>query len=257
MLLVHKFLAVLLLVFPVLGMAKSVSVLVVGQSISSNCNDYKFSMVAGVKQVDLSGQIVPAVDPFAWADCKGGAVWIPMGKQLVIQRIYDEVIFMPIGVSGSSVKDWLPNGRAHEKLKQALRLIKDKKIKIDYIFWYQGSSDMGGNPYEYRRGVLKIYAEIKDTVGAKPMLVARHSRCGAMDKKIEMAQNTIISSNVQRYFAGPNTNDLDNKYRMADLCHLNKLGQEKVGEMWAEALLKAINAKEKVEDEILIKYFRW
>ena len=42
-------------------------ILVIGQSISSNCNEFKFSAVTGVNQVSLDGVEKSAADPFEWA----------------------------------------------------------------------------------------------------------------------------------------------------------------------------------------------
>lgn len=236
--------------------AKELSILVIGQSISSNCNDYIFGEKDGVYQYDKNGDIIKAHDPFVWGDCKGGSMWIPLGERLIKEKIASRVIFMPIGVDGAKVSDWLEEGSAHEKLKSALIAIKNKKIVFDYIFWYQGSSDIGVNQNKYKKNLYAIREKINEVIPMyTPWIIARHSSCyGRYDKNIEATQS-LIARGLPVFYEGPNNNTLGESYR-TDNCHLNKIGQEKMAEMWVTSIKKAILKKEEFERESAVRFFR-
>lgn len=236
--------------------AKDLSVLVIGQSISSNCNEYSFSAEANVLQYNLDGKIIQAQDPFVWADCRGGSIWIPLGKLLIADKMADRVIFMPIGVGGTKVSDWLEGGRAYPKLEKALSIIRENKLKFDFVLWYQGSSDIGSNPNDYKQNFYKLYRTVRSSVqSATPWLVAMHSRCfGGYDKGIENAQ-AEIGKGLPFFFQGPNGNSLGDEYRF-DQCHLTRDGQVKMAELWLSSIKTAITKKSGFENESLLYIFK-
>lgn len=236
--------------------AKDISILVIGQSISSNCNAYSFDREPGVYQYDLSGNITEARDPFLWADCNGGSMWMPLGKNIINAKMANRVIFMPIGVGGTKVTDWLAGGRAHAKLLNALSIIQDRKIKFDLVLWHQGSSDIGTSPTKYKSDFRELYKTIRTRVpNPTPWIVAMHSRCyGNYDKKIEMAQKEIANA-LPIFYPGPNNNNLGDDYRF-DKCHLNKEGQIKMAHLWLESIKSANAKKSALDNESLLQFFR-
>ncbi|QWL59276.1 hypothetical protein HQ400_14300 [Aeromonas jandaei] len=252
--------ALLLLAFSMFtsfSQAKQISILIIGQSISANCNEYIFGERDGIYQYDKEGKIIKARDPFIWADCKGGSMWMPLGDKIIKSHIASSVIFMPIGVGGTKVSDWLEGGETYKKLELALNLIRKKHIKFDYIFWHQGTSDIGTDPALYKKNFLRLTKIVKQAIPDNtPWLIARHSMCsGNFDQKIEAIQ-TDIAIGSPFFHEGPNNNILDEKYRF-DNCHLNKLGQEKMADMWLESLKNSIKKRTSIERETLIHLFRY
>jgi hypothetical protein len=236
--------------------AKDLSILVIGQSISSNCNAYSFDREPGVYQYDLEGNITEAKDPFLWADCNGGSMWMPLGKKMVSAKMADRVIFMPIGVGGTKITDWLEGGRAHPKLLHAMSVIQSRKIKFDFILWHQGSSDIGTTPMKYKSDFRKLYKIVREKISnATPWIIAIHSRCGeGYDKKIEIAQQELANG-LPIFYSGPNNNSLDNDYRF-DRCHLNKDGQIRMAQLWFNSIQSANAKKAEFDNESLLRIFR-
>ena len=237
-------------------LAKNLSILVIGQSISSNCNAYSFDREPGVYQYDLEGNITEARDPFLWADCHGGSMWMPLGKKIIDAKMADRVIFMPIGVNGSKITDWLEGGRVHSKLLRAMSVIQNREIKFDFVLWHQGSSDIGTKPTKYKSDFGKLYKIIKEkTSRATPWIIAMHSRCsGSYDKKIETAQQEIANG-LPMFYQGPNNNSLGDNYRF-DRCHLNKDGQIKMAQLWFDSIQSANAKKAEFDNESLLRIFR-
>ncbi|MEG2848469.1 MAG: sialate O-acetylesterase [Bacilli bacterium] len=252
---VKKFILIFITIFSLISFltqanAKNISILIIGQSISSNCNEYKYAAINNIYQINLQGNRIPAKDPFVWADCRGGSMWMPLGDMMIKNKMADEVTFMPIGVGGTSVNDYQPSGRAYPKLLQAISIIKTKKIKFDYIFWHQGSSDIGMNPIIYKQRFLSLVSQINKLgdLRSSKWIIARHSKCyDKIDKNIWKVQTELGGEdNYFRFFLGPDTNVLDNSYRF-DTCHLNQKGQVKMAEMWFKSL------KNSQKNEILFR----
>lgn len=215
-------------------------ILVMGQSISSNCNEYKYGPIDNVFQIDSNGSVKVAADPFEWADCEKGSMWIPLGKRLIDAGIARKVTFMPIGVSGSKVEDWQANGVAFKKLNSAISLIQGKGIGFDFAFWHQGSSNigMGKNMYMSHLGAVIDYVD--ERVKINRWLIGVHSRCfGAYDRNIESAQIEIGTMVKLKRYIGANSNLLGDEYR-TDGCHLKKIGQDEMAEMWLESIKSAL-----------------
>lgn len=88
------------------------TLLIIGQSISSNCNQKNLAQKMVLTGIWFSWEYNKAQDPLIWADCTEGSLWIPMGKELIERKITDQVNLLQIGVSGTKVQDWLPAGKS-------------------------------------------------------------------------------------------------------------------------------------------------
>jgi hypothetical protein len=229
---------------PVPAVPEQLRVFVIGQSISSNCNEHKFGPVENVFQVGLNGDVKAAQDPFEWADCTNGSMWMPLGKLIVERGLAKQVIFMPIGVSGTTVRDWQEGGLAYPKLNNAIAQIKQKRMAFDVALWHQGSSDIGTdkNVYLSRLGSVVDYIDARIPIGR--WVIAVHSRCfGNYDKNIEDAQRAFIATPGTKRYLGPNNNLLGNEFRVSDACHLNERGQQEMASMWFDAIQAALKSK--------------
>jgi len=213
-----------------------IRILVVGQSIASNCNEYSYGPITNVYQVSKSGAILPASDPFEWADCGKGTVWMPLGKMLLDAGIARKVVFMPIGVGGTKVEDWQSGGLAFNKLNQAIDLVKKQGIAFDLAFWYQGSANAGDSQAAYRSKLTGVLDYISNRMDIERWLIAVHSRCnGVYDRNVEAAQVDVGNMLSSRRFPGANNNALGDEYR-TDRCHLNHAGQEIMAAAWVESI---------------------
>ena len=124
-------------------------ILVMGQSISSNCNEHVYPAVNNVFQVAKDGSIKVALDPFEWADCNKGSMWMPLGKKIIEAGIARKVIFMPIGVAASKVGDWQAGGSVFGKLNSAIALIQAQGINFDFVFWHPHGAFIAIRPLKW------------------------------------------------------------------------------------------------------------
>ncbi|PHV29705.1 hypothetical protein CSQ93_00765 [Janthinobacterium sp. BJB426] len=211
-------------------------ILVVGQSISSNCNEHVYGAVNNVFQIAKDGSMKAASDPFEWADCNKGSMWMPLGKKIIEAGIAHKVVFMPIGVGSSKVEDWQTGGAAFSKLNNAIALIQKQGITFNLAFWHQGSSNLGMNQTAYVNRVGSVLDYVSSKVAIERWIIAVHSRCGTIyDQNIESAQLALGGMSELKRYPGPNNNSLGNEYRF-DNCHLNQSGQEKMASMWLESI---------------------
>lgn len=236
--------------------ARDLHILVIGESVSSNCNEYRYRSSNGVFQVDLSGNIIPASDPFLWADCQNGSTWIPLGRRIISENFAEKVTFMPISMVRTPVNDWLPNGKAFLKLRKAIKVANEKSIRFDYAFWHQGSSDARTPPDEYERKLSQVLKYISVNANVDKWIIAKHSKCGGVfNDKIAKAQTQVGSAHILKRYPGPNTDILDSELRY-DNCHLNFRGQEKMADLWLQSMISADNLNNAVRKETLIHYFQ-
>jgi hypothetical protein len=216
------------------------SILVIGQSISSNCNEHVYGPVDNVLQVARTGEIKAARDPFEWAGCSGGSMWMPLGKKLIDAGVAAKVVFMPIGVSGSHVEDWQAGGASFSKLNDAIATIQQQGLRFDFAFWHQGTGNIGTNRMVYLERLSSVVGYLNERVAIKRWMIAVHSRCsGLYDTDIEAAQLEFGNAPELGRYPGPNTNLLGNEYRV-DTCHLNQMGQEEMASMWLKSVKNAL-----------------
>lgn len=218
-------------------------ILVIGQSISSNCNEHRYGPVENVLQVARDGSIKPASDPFEWADCGNGSTWMPLGKKLIENGIARKVLFMPIGVGGTKVRDWQEGGLAFSKLNSAIATIKQQGISFDFAFWHQGSADIGSDKNDYLSRLASVVSYVNSNVQVSSWLIALHSRCnGFYDRDIEEVQRAFGNAPASHRYVGANNNLLGEEYRI-DGCHLKQNGQEEMAAMWFESIKNALEIK--------------
>lgn len=219
-----------------------IKILVIGQSVSSNCNEFVYGPSENVFQIGRDGSVKPARDPFEWADCNMGAMWMPLGKNIIEAGIAKKVTFMPIGVGSTKVEGWKPGGVAYPKLNAAIAMINKEKLKFDFAFWHQGSSNSGDARDDYQNKLIDVIKYVNSNVPVEKWLVAVHSRCGSVyDTNIEAAQVLVGQRRDLGVYPGPNNNSLDNSFRF-DNCHLNLRGQERMAALWLEAMTLALNS---------------
>lgn len=219
--------------------AENLNILVIGQSISANCNQFVYGPASNVLQIAKDGSVKQAHDPFEWADCDKGSTWMPLGKRIVETAVAKQVTFMPIGVGGSRVADWQVNGADFGKLNDAIALIKKNSISFDFAIWHQGSADSGMARDEYAARLRSVITYVNQNVSIKRWLIGVHSRCwGTYDPEIEAAQRSVADAPLSNRYIGANTNTLGDEFRF-DQCHLNQQGQEQAAGLWLDAIRNA------------------
>jgi hypothetical protein len=187
-----------------------------------------------------NGKIYQAQDPLLGATGDGGSVWTRLGDQLLERKLFDSVIFVPIGVGGSTIARWQPGGDLHEKLIQSIRSVTNSGLTITHLLWHQGESDTQRqtSKEQYQNMFRAMLASIRREDVTAPIYVAvsAAARCKKHhpNPAIREAQQQLVDS-INGIFPGPDTDPLDISYRY-DGCHFTDEGLEKVSGLWLEIL---------------------
>jgi hypothetical protein len=236
--------------------ARDIYILVIGEGSSSNCNSHSFTEVPGVYQIGLAGTIKSARDPFEWADCKNGSVWIPLGQEMISAGIADNVIFMPVGLARTKARDWLEGGRAFKKLMTVIATVKQHNIKFDYAFWQPGFSDSGASEAQHVNELGRVIKFVSLNINVDKWIIAQGAGCGvSTDPDIESAQLEVAGNRLFNRFPGPNTGSLGGAYR-SNTCNFNERGQRKLAKLWLGSLVRAEEESEWLQKESLLYYFK-
>ncbi len=236
--------------------AKDIYILIVGQSFSSTCNDSKLDNFKEIYQINLQGNKVSASAPSLWADCNQGSMWVSLGNQLISSGFAKTITFMPIGIADASVMEWLPQGRAFDKLEKAISVVNSKSLRFDYAFWYQISPVVENNPRVYTKNLNALLSYFSLNTKIDKWIIASHPKCGAsFDKRIANAQYLVSLNHLAKRFPGPDSNILGKEFRL-DGCNFNNAGQVKMAELWFNSILEAENVNLSVQHESLIFFFK-
>jgi hypothetical protein len=131
--------------------------LVLGQSNSANCGELSYIPNENVYSF-YKGKCYRATDPLLGSDGEGGSVWTVLGNKLIAAGLYDNILFIPIGVADSHVKRWAPGGDLHYRIIDAIRYSKAANFPITHIFWHQGESDArdGTTKAKYKESFMEM-----------------------------------------------------------------------------------------------------
>jgi hypothetical protein len=253
--------AKVLCAFVFLGMieaanAKDVHVLILGEDAAANCNAHVYGQVKGVYQLTLDGVVKPASDPFESAECSGGSIWMPLGERMTKARGGDRIIFFPIAVMHGRARDYLLGGRAAKKLEIALAVANKQNITFDYALWYQGFADAGSSYISYSNTLRSLLKYVSMRVKVSKWLISRTGACGpGKTLNVEKAQIEIAKQPVLNRFAGADDTVLRTEYRSGD-CSLTSFGQERMADLWFDAIGKADTDSMRYQKESLLYYFK-
>lgn len=184
------------------------------------------------------GNVYRARDPLPGATGEGGSVWTRLGDRLLRELDYEAVIFVPIGVGGTAIEQWHPQGNLYPRIRQAIASVQQQQLEITHLLWHQGESDAlkKTRKSEYQRLFREMLAAIRAQGVSAPIYVSVATRCGNLegDEEIQQAQQELVDPQ-QKIYPGPNTDKLGAPYRY-DGCHFSDRGLEKVAELWLQQL---------------------
>lgn len=249
---VKFFIAAALLFFLHAANARDIHILILQESVSSDCNAKVFDAVDGVYQISLDGEEVPARAPFFWANCLEGDVFLPLGQAMIKSGMAERVIFMPIGTRGTSVRDWLVGGRAYEPMKLALKKANHKNINFDYVLWKGDFVDAKFSESRYQNDVQKILKEVKLGAKTEKFIISKSVSCNV---KGDGYEKTYRWDPLYKRFPGPDIGKLASKYYINE-CNLNDLGKKEIVQLWLHAIKKADIDNERYQKESLLYYFK-
>jgi lysophospholipase L1-like esterase len=227
--------------------------LVFGQSHAANVVKERF--VGGGQVFNyFRGHCYGAADPLLGTDSGGGNVWTLVGNELVQQQLYESVVLVTIGVSGSYIGQWAPGGRLHAHLMEAVHSI-GPELSFTHVFIQQGESDlMAGTPAEeYFARFAKVIAALRqDGIGAPIFVAIESGYCdGAAtppmpDNPIASAQRRVIAAHQGVYFGPDMDAELNSASDRYDGCHMSGAGARKLARLWTGAIAAPVSGKQRL-----------
>ena len=227
---------------------KSINVAYVGQSNHGN-------IIEREQNLDLSNDNVFTYDwrlgvcskykePLAGADGRaGGFGHISSDTIYFLKKNYnfsENIVFLGFSKGGTRAQDWA-SGTFANKFDFFLKKLKKDDIKIDYVFWHQGESEIkDANSIYYQNyinDIQLIFQKFLKTSKKTKIGMALVSVCNSeRSKSLINSQRSIIQSN-DRVFLTLNTDNLGSSYRY-DGCHFNSLGASVIGAKYAAFIYK-------------------
>jgi hypothetical protein len=211
--------------------------LVFGQSNAANFGESPHRSGPGVYNL-YDGYLYYARDPLRGANGEGGSVWTRLGDDLIADKMYDAVIFIPAAVGGTEIARWAPDGDLHPLIIKAIESAQKRGLKITHLLWHQGESDayLHTSKKDYEERFMAMLADIRAHGVDAPIFVSVATHCGPypVNGEIQAAQTELVNPSLG-IFAGPNTDTLGDDERIEG-CHFSNDGLEKHAELWVQQL---------------------
>jgi hypothetical protein len=236
--------------------ARELRILVIGEGTAANCNEHRFAPLPYVSQIGQDGTEKTASDPFEWSDCKGGSIWMPLGEQLHASGFAERIVFMPVTVEKAKLSEWIGQGSAFRKLDAAMKVVRQRGIRFDYILVQHGASDRASTTVTYVNELRGIVNYVHATDPRAKWIFARGTGCpGERAPQLERAQSSYGEQPLSNRFVGPDLGALPRELASAG-CVLSEVGQRQVASMWAKAIQTAEVNSERYRKEALLYYFQ-
>jgi lysophospholipase L1-like esterase len=217
--------------------------LIFGQSHAANVVKERF--VGDIRVFNyFQGHCYAAADPLLGTDNGGGNVWTLVGNELVRQKLYESVVLVTIGVSGSYIGQWAPGGRLHAHLMTTVNSI-GPGLSFTHVFVQQGESDlMAGTPAEeYFARFAKIITALRQNgVSALIFVAIESGYCDSAatpptpDNPITSAQRRLIATHDGVYLGPDMDAELNSTSDRYDGCHMSGAGARKLSRLWTKAI---------------------
>ena len=227
---------------------ESINVAFVGQSNHGN-------IIKREKNLDLYNENVFTYDwrlgvcskykePLAGADGRaGGFGHVSSDTIYFLKKNYnfsENIVFLGFSKGGTRAQDWA-SGTLANKFDFFLKKLKKDDIKIDYVFWHQGESEIKDANRIYYQNYINdiqlIFQKLLTTSKKTKIGMALVSVCNSeRSKSLINSQRSIIQNN-DRVFFTINTDKLGSSYRY-DGCHFNSLGASVIGAKYAAFINK-------------------
>jgi carbohydrate esterase-like sialic acid-specific acetylesterase len=184
------------------------------------------------------GKIYQAKDPLMGAEGEGGSVWPILGDVLIQKKMFDNIIFVPIGYGATSVAQWAPGGNQHDRLLKTIKQVQAAGLEFTHLFWHQGEADslvLHTSKESYQALFLSMLHSIRKAGVNAPIYISIATRGEKVreNPEIATAQKSLVDG--KNILLGPNTDELGYAYRY-DGQHFSTQGLEKFAEQWVNIL---------------------
>lgn len=170
-------------------------------------------------------------DPVLGASGRGGSVWPEFAN-----RLGRDVMIINGAVNGASIQELA--GAPLTRLRRQIDLAANAGYRPDLTIFMQGETNGA-----QRSSASSYLARLKELRAALPgpWLITLDSACYGLPawQPLNAARRTLASQESE-VALGPDLDRLGLRYRQADKCHFNALGQERAAEQLAFLAKKAI-----------------
>jgi Carbohydrate esterase, sialic acid-specific acetylesterase len=216
------------------GGARMMVAITFGQSNAANYGETRRRSKEGVYNF-YKGKLYRAEDPLLGATGDQGSVWTRLGDKIIDAKLYDQVVFTPIGVGSTEIARWTTGGDLHSRIINAINEVTKSGLKVTHLLWHQGESDTKTSKEEYKRMFMDMFEDIRSGGIEAPIYVSIATRCGSsILHEIQEAQAELVDTSSGVY-PGPDTDGLGFCYRY-DGCHFSDEGLERYADLWMEKL---------------------
>ena len=248
---VKFFMAILLFFSLETANAKDVYLLVLQEAVSKDCEVANLVDTDGLYQVGVDASAVSIRLPLSWPGCIDLGFLAPLRNKMVESGMADRIIFMPIEIAGSTLKDWEAGGIFHVKLKSALEVANSHNIKFDYALWQGRLIHADFSRSSYVSDVRRLIKSISLSTKIDKWIIGLSASCIGVGVRALPVQWAPLLNR----FRGPEIGDLEEIYR-SDRCNLNQAGQKEMVDRWFSAMKNADIESEKYQKESFLYYFK-
>lgn len=190
----------------------------------------------------IGGKCYVAASPLLGATGSDGEPWTALGDGLIASGAAEQVILIPVAVSGSRIHQWREGAELNGLLQATLSNLQSR-YRVTHVLWHQGESDFlaGTSERDYEDDFRSFVQSLRMRGVTAPVLVSIASRCGisptwSVDNPIANAQRRLAEPNGKRIYLGVDTDTLLKQSDRIDDCHFSASGQDKVTRAWLELL---------------------
>jgi hypothetical protein len=196
-------------------------------------------------------------DPGEEVSPSGQNFAVQLADQLLDAGSFDNVLLVPIAVSGTYIEEWAPGGTLHERFDVTFNQLDALGLAPTYVLWIQGEANVPptvpppgysaaeldeASTLNYEAHFYRIAQSLRTRTFA-PIFIATASLCGGAPRpSIELAQSEVVDEGLGIY-PGANIDSYGVAGRYLDpttsaYCHLNATGIAEHATDWSKILQK-------------------
>ncbi len=213
-------------------------VLVLGQSNSANHAETRADGGPGVYSWH-EGRCYEARDPLPGASGSGGSLWTRLGPMLRAANAADTVLFVPLGVTTTSVAQWDRHPVLVGRLEAVARALAAADIHVTHVVWYQGEADSfkATSAQDYRRDFHRVLARLRALGIAAPVYVPLATLCQKRSNPAVREAQRVLPDELAGVRPGPDMDAIFGAVHRYNGCHFGTASAVLAAEAWRQALM--------------------
>jgi hypothetical protein len=218
--------------------------LLLGQSNAGNHGGQRFQSQHGQKVLNyFDKRCFVAESPLLGSDGVKGEYWTELGNLLVASGAFDQVVLIPVSISGSEISRWAQGGDINPLVAHAVIESRQANYRVTHVLFHQGEIDyvLGTSEDSYRDGFMSLVETLRRQDVTAPVYVSVTTKClGASNSGTHFHSNDNSVSRAQIALPnerkairpGVNSDALLQRIDRFDDCHFGGSGAEKVAKAW-------------------------